>query len=59
MSRLTVISPNNAGGKRTGLLKVYRAVPVMSGASVADGPVVTVVAIVCDGTVGAADELCC
>ena len=53
MSRRTVISPNNAAGKRTGLLKVYNAA-LVAGADVTVliGLVVTAVAIAC----GAPDE---
>ena len=54
------MSPNNAGGKRTGLLKVYSAAP----AAVADGTaliglVVTVVAIGCEEAGGGPDDWAC
>ena len=57
MSRRTEISPNNAGGKRTGLLKVYNAAPVAgTDVTVLIGLVVTAVAIACEETGGAADD---
>jgi hypothetical protein len=57
MSRRTVISPNNADSKRTGLLKVYKAAPVVG----TDGTVlIGLVAIgeagVCEETGGAPDD---
>ena len=58
MSRRIVISPNNADGKCTGLLKVYNAAPVAgTDATVLTGPVVTVGVLACEVTGGAPDVM--
>ena len=51
MSRRTVMLPKSAGGKRTGLLKVYNAASVTGIDTVLVGRAVTVVATACVQTV--------
>ena len=56
MSRRTVISPNNAVGNRTGLLKVYKAAPAAAVDVVPGGPVMTAVVLACAEVSGGTDD---
>ena len=56
MSRRTVISPNNAVGNRTGLLKVYKAAPVAVVDVAPGGLVRTAVVLACDEMGGGPDD---
>ena len=55
MPRRTVISPNNAVGKRTGLLKVYKAASAAAPDVVLLGLVMAVV-LACDEVGGGPDD---
>ena len=56
MSRRTIISPNNAVGKRTGLLKVYNAASAAATDVVLFGLVTAVVVRACEEAGGGPDD---